>query len=232
MPANIYTLEDGTRVPSVTTIIGGNCGWNKRQLMIWANKEGLAGRSMWEKSREEADVGTVAHAYVTDDASGKEPIDPEAVKTDRFRDGIEEQFPQLNEEQIRKVHYCVRAWMIWKEMHDFEFLADEQYLVSEKHRFGGQLDLAVLMGQRMILDIKTGKGVYDDMLLQISAYGQLWNEAHPDEPIKGYALLLLGKFDAAFHYHVWPSLDREWEGFKALLQLHQIKKQMKERGIG
>jgi hypothetical protein len=36
-----YLLKDGSRVPSVTQVIGGNLGWKTDALCNWANKRGL-----------------------------------------------------------------------------------------------------------------------------------------------------------------------------------------------
>jgi len=223
MPAIVYMNEAGERVPSVTTVLSGNLAWNKRQLMIWANKLGLSGQDLWSDDKTEATVGTVAHAYVTDDAAG-DPLDVDHITQGNW--------PALSEEQLAKVRYCCKAWLLWKEMHGFETVADECSLVSETHQFGGTLDLAMVQGRRMICDLKTGKGVYRDMLLQIAAYGMLWNETHPNEPVEGYALLLLGKYDGAFHYHVWPELELEKLAFIHCLELHKIHQTIKQqRGI-
>jgi hypothetical protein len=36
-----YILENGKRVPGVTTIIGSNLGWNKNVLIGWARKQAV-----------------------------------------------------------------------------------------------------------------------------------------------------------------------------------------------
>jgi hypothetical protein len=49
MPLYIYKTKDGLRVPGVTTVIGGNLGWNKQALMYWAWNEGIEGRNSFVK---------------------------------------------------------------------------------------------------------------------------------------------------------------------------------------
>ena len=75
-----------------------------------------------------------------------------------------------------------------------------------------------------IVDIKTSKGVYADQRLQVAAYGRLWNENHPHQPIEEYHIIQLGKDDGSFHHHYWPELDKEWEAFQHALGLHRLKK--------
>ena len=57
-----YYLADGTQVPSVTTIIGGQLGWNKRMLMAWSKREAAAGRDPDKVRDKAADIGTLAAA--------------------------------------------------------------------------------------------------------------------------------------------------------------------------
>jgi len=98
MPANIYKTADGKRVPGVTTVIGGNLGWNKQALMYWANQVGLDGRNHREVSEEAADTGTIAHAMVEAELKGldwKELVDIKGV----------------TDEQLGRAENAYLAWM-------------------------------------------------------------------------------------------------------------------------
>ncbi len=70
-PKHGYFLADGTRVPGVTTIL--NRFNDSGGLLQWANAEGKAGRSLYEKRDEAADIGTLAHAMVEELLHGRDP---------------------------------------------------------------------------------------------------------------------------------------------------------------
>ncbi len=207
MPTQIYKTADGKRVPGTTTIISGNLGWNKQPLMYWAWSEGIEGRNYRETSQEAAGIGTVAHAMIEADLKGKK-YDSSTIPAD----------------MLSKAENAYLAWLEWKDVVGFELLGSELSLVSEKYRYGGCIDIAAIKKVPCIVDLKTSGGVYADHLIQISAYGQLYNEHHPAALIQGYYLLRLGKEDASFHYHYWPALPEAWEAFKCLLTLHGLKK--------
>jgi len=211
MPQNIYKTKDGKRVPGVTTVIGSNLGWNKGALMYWAWNEGIEGRNYRDTSSRAADIGTIAHAMVEADLKG---LEFDRTKYDKIL--------------VDKAETAYIAWLQWKELVNFELLASEKLLVSERYRFGGQIDIAVIKKVPAIVDIKTSNAVYADHKIQIAAYGHLWNEHHPDQTIRAFYLLQLGKEDGSFSYHYWPSMPKSWQAFKKLLELHNLQKELKK----
>ena len=72
MPTQPYKDRNGKRVPGVTTVIGGNLGWNKGALMYWAWNEGVNGRNFRDTSQKAADIGTIAHAMVEAELKDKD----------------------------------------------------------------------------------------------------------------------------------------------------------------
>jgi len=213
MPANIYKSKEGKRVPGVTTVIGQNLGWNKQALMWWANQVGLDGMSHRDASQQAADIGTIAHAMVEAELKGKKYEDMVNLKG-------------VTKEQLDQAENSYLAWLEWAETVNFKLLKSEHTLVSEKYQFGGQIDVAAIKKQTCIIDLKTSKDVYPDMKIQLSAYGQLWVENYPDDPVKAYYLLRIGK-DGGFSYHYWPDLSSAWEAFLCLRRLHDIQKKLK-----
>lgn len=211
MAARIYKNSQGLRVPGVTTVISGNLGWNKQALMHWANQQGLDGKNHRDVSQAAADIGTIAHAMVEADLKG--------TRWQEIVTGLE----NVSSEQIGKAENAFTAWLEWKELVNFELLQSEQSLVSDKYNYGGTIDVAVVKKTTSIVDLKTSNDVYADHRIQIAAYGRLWDENFPDQPIQAYYLLRLGK-DGSFAYHYWPELDNAWEAFRSLLSLHTLKK--------
>jgi hypothetical protein len=129
---------------------------------------------------------------------------------------------------LDKAETAYLAWLEWKELVAFKLLESENSLVSEKYRYGGTIDIAAVKKVTAIVDLKTSNAVYADHKIQIAAYGHLWNENHPDNPIQAYYLLQLSKEDGSFAYHYWPSMPNSWKAFKQLLTLHQLQKKLKK----
>lgn len=122
-----YRVKDGTRVPSVTTIIGKfkEAGG----LMHWAWQLGIAGKDYREVRDEAADAGTLAHALV-EQWIRKQPL---AVNGP--------------DEVVQKACNAFNIFMQWANQSRLEVTETEVALVSEKHRFGGTLDAMLVNGK-------------------------------------------------------------------------------------
>ncbi len=184
MAAHIYRLSDKTRVPSVTTVIK-HVETDHEGLLMWAWGLGADGVPLSEGRNVAANVGTIAHACIEADLKG-ESVDIAAVP-DAMRAQVEQ---------------CLVAWRSWRQANVVEVVASEVQMVSHELRVGGTAD-AVLRyrGKRDLLDLKTGARLYPKDLVQIAAYGMMWDALHTDEPIETYSLLRLGKEDGAFTWH-------------------------------
>lgn len=205
-----YFLADGTRVPSVTTILsrfkdaGG--------LIHWAWDLGKQGKDYREERDKAADAGTIAHAAVEAWIHGQ-PFAFEGT-----------------EEVAQKAQRAFGAFLEWADQTQLKATHTEIPLVSEKHRFGGTFDALLVRGKRAMGDWKSSNSVYPEYLVQVAAYGKLWEEAHPDEPIDGgFHLLRFDKTYGDFHHHWWGELDRAWEAFLHLRELYDIDKELKKR---
>ena len=102
-------------------------------------------------------------------------------------------------------------------------------MVSERLRVGGTCDLvAMIGGRRTLLDLKTGKRLYPRELVQIAAYGMLWEELHPDAPIERYSLLRLGKEDAAFTWRDGSAeeMTAARDAFELAVRMHGTMKRL------
>lgn len=209
-PKGGYFLADGTRVPSVTTVLsrfkesGG--------LMHWAWTLGKDGKDYREERQRAADAGTLAHAAVEAWIHGQ-PIS---------FDG--------DPETCTKAQKAFDAFVAWATQSNLRVTHTEVSLVSEKYRFGGTLDAIVLGNHRAMADWKSSNRIYPDYLIQIAAYGKLWEENHPDEPIDGgFHLLRFDKEFGDFHHHFWAELDRAWDAFLHLRALYEIEKELRKR---
>lgn len=221
MPTQPYKHK-GHRVPGVTTILGQNLAWNKGALMGWAYNQGKAGLPLYEARDKAADIGTIAHEMVECAIHGH-PFDESKYLP----------------EHVAHAKVAFEGWLDFRDEKDFTVIATENSLVAPieidgmELAFGGTLDIAAISVRgkrtRAIVDLKTSNGVYNDYLLQIAAYGYLWDYHHPDEKIERYSLLRIGKNDGSFHYHSWPELFDEWMAFKHLLVVEFMRQKIKQR---
>jgi hypothetical protein len=211
MPTIPYKNKEGERVPGVTTVIG-QLGWNKGVLMWWAWNEGMEGRNFRDTSQKAADAGTIGHYLIECDIKGNTP-----------------ETSSYDAELVDKAETCYLNFLNWKKNFEFEVVDTEIHLVSEKYQFGGTPDcIGKVNNELAMIDWKTGNGVYEDHLLQLSAYGQLWNE-YSDQPFKGgYHLLRITKDTASFHHHWWQDLSVAWKAFKLARKLYDMQKIVKK----
>jgi len=218
MPTQIYKTKDGKRVPGVTTVIG-QLGWSKNPLMYWACQQGqkyhdIPTYEALNKEREAAaNAGTVTHEMIDCD-----------LKKKKF-DGS-----KYSPETLSKAETGFLNYLEWKRGANLEVIESETPLVSEQHRYGGTIDCpSIIRDKFTILDWKTSNGIYEDYLIQIAAYGVLWQENFPEQPVKGgYDLLRISKETGAFaHYH-WDSLPLCFDAFMHLRSLYDLKDKLKK----
>lgn len=154
----VYKTKNDVKVPGITTVIGL---LNKPALVKWANNLGLQGIDSSKYVDDKAAIGTLAHAMITDKLIGKETDTSDYSKN-----------------QIDQAENSVLSFWEWEKDHKIEevFFA-ERPLVSEAHKFGGTLDIyAQVNGQKEIIDIKTGKGIFDEHWYQVATLKILLEE--------------------------------------------------------
>jgi len=213
MPTMKYQNSKGERLSGVTTIINSNLGWSKQQLMWWSWQQGKAGKDYKETVKIDAAAGTLTHALIEADIKGLPSIDTK----------------EMDKECVAKAETAYLNFLEWKAMVKFEVVATEPHLVSEVHQFGGTPDcLAKVNGKLVLFDWKSGGGVYEDMLIQLSAYKVLWEENYPSQPLTGFHLLRIDKETANFVHHYWGDLSRAWDVFLNLLAIHTAHKILKK----
>lgn len=156
-----FYWEDGRPYVSVTTALGviakdALTYWSNKQV-YWAmvldpslgEKEALA--APYRKSKVAMLRGTMVHDAV------------EHYKhTKTYLQGLEEPFKTY-----------IKAFYQWMIDNDVEVLVHEKSIISPRYGYAGTFDLLVRFrqsGKIMVVDIKTGKNIYEDVFLQLSAY--------------------------------------------------------------
>jgi hypothetical protein len=163
-----YTI-DGAKVPGVTTIIGI---LDKPALLDWAARETAAyADDHWAelstlRSADRIERLTKAR-YATNRRAVVQGNRVHALG-DRISRG--EQIP-TNEIPAELVSW-VEAYARFLDAWDLEVLHTEMPVANTAYRYAGTLD-AIAYSPRLgtiLLDLKTGKGVYDEVALQLAAY--------------------------------------------------------------
>lgn len=206
----VYKLKDGTKVPSVTTIL--NRFKDSGGLIHWAWQMGIEGKDYREERDKAADIGSMVHAAVEAWTLGNAYAfegEPPAVE---------------------KAQRGFGAFREWALSTNFQVTNPECSMVSERWRFGGTPDAILVGGKRAIGDWKSSGGLYTDYIIQVAAYGMLWEENHPEEPITGgYHLLRFDKTHGDFTHKWWGELETAKKAFLLMRELYDMDKELKQR---
>lgn len=206
-------LDPDTRepVPGVTTVIGDTLGWSKGALIGWAHKLGREGRSLSERDQA-ADKGTATHALSWSMLGHDDGTE------------LDERERAEHENNAKRIVECIRAR--WEVVHV------ELPIVVKG--FGGTIDLICrnAKGEHGIVDLKTGKGVYDEVAIQLGAYAGLWDMRCGTENTDRHA-----RFASIIHAHPgsplavvdvpMESVNAGSAAFVHLLAIYKMKKRIK-----
>lgn len=202
-----YKLQDGIAVPGVTTVLAV---LNKPALVKWANNLGLQGIDSSKYVDEKASIGTLAHRMIAD-----------------YLRGVDTDTSEYSKVQIDQAENAVLAFFEWEKNHPIEPVLVEEPLVSERFRFGGTIDcLGKTNGNLCLIDFKTSKGIFPEMMIQVVAYRQLLIE-------HGYAIdqviiLRVGRTDdEGFEECRVNELDKRWQIFQHCLEIHRLQKEVR-----
>ena len=202
-----YKNAEGVGVAGVTTILNI---LNKPALIPWANKLGLEGIQVGKYVDDKADIGTLAHNMIHCHLT-KEECDTS----------------EYSKKQIEQAENCIISFHDWEKANNIEPLILERQLVSEDYQYGGTIDIYVRMGEHLVLiDLKTGKAIYDNMAYQLAAYNELLieNDHHVD-----YSMILNipRAENENFAVRRWDNLDKEFRIFTNCLEIYNLQKEIK-----
>lgn len=207
-----YKTADGKTVPSVTAVLSL---LNKPALVRWAWKQGCEGLDYEKVSKESSIVGDIAHAMIENHLDAK-PLDTSIYS-------MVDQITATN---------CFRKFKAFWEREGFTSIAGELPLVSARYSYGGCLDRIAMdrNGLRTLLDWKSSRSLHLEYDMQLSAYEQLWNEAHPDEPIQRRMIVRIGK-GGVFDFEVRELFDtaKLFDAFLAVLNAHYAMEKITEK---
>ena len=226
-----YKLADGTKVPSVTTILtikdpGPLINWAYRTgrehgLLEGQGKEAPSG--LYDSSDILA-IGTCVHAMCEAWVKGDEPllVLEKALESEKVHDKVSFRAQAAS---------AYSAFEFWVKGTQLDIIDCEVPVISEQHKFGGTLDfIGKLNGKLVLGDFKTSGGVYPEYLMQIVAYAKAYEETTGNKIDGGYHLLRFSKENGDFGHHFYPNLDDDaWPAFLHLRALHDLTKILKKR---
>lgn len=207
-PAGGYDI-DGEPVPGISTV--AKIGEDTGALQWWHWHEGHAWKgsyAQWKvRADQPADLGTLVHdTFEAWLLRGEEPAPglPNPVMT------------------------SFGAAKMWAQQSKVEITHTEVTMISRTLRVGGTIDAAVRVhGQRAIADWKSSKGIYNEMKVQLSGYGMLWNETFPDDPVTGgFHLVRFDKASGGFEHRWWPTLEGAAQAFRLKRALYDALKRI------
>ena len=206
-PHTKYINKDGIQVPGVTTVTGV---LNKPYLPKWANNIGLQGINITEYVDALADAGTLAHYMVLCHLENKKP----------YLDDYSKNTTDLATNSFK-------SYLEWEENHTIKPILIEQPLVSDIYNYGGTPDFIGYIDDCLeIVDLKTGKAIYDDYFLQVAGYNQLAIEA--GHKATRFRIIRIGReASEGFVERVVKQLDLEFQVFCHCLHIHELQKELK-----
>ena len=209
-----YKTKNKVIVPSVTTVMGSELGWNKNILMNWGIKMAKQGKDPKTFTQDAADIGTLAHALCEAN-----------INKEEYEIG-DDYTP--NQKKRAKIAYG--AFKKFKKAMKPKFLAAEIKLISEKHKVGGTADgIVQINGEILLYDLKTSRNVYDEMKVQIGMYALMYEEMFPRrKKLDGGVILRLDKDkgDYYFYQYTRETLEIGAKIFLNLLENRNLHKEL------
>lgn len=223
-----YRVQDGKRVPSVTTVIGKFK--ESGALIKWAYRMGrehehaaLTGGDdpgdLYAVTKKAADAGSIAHDLIEDH-----------VLTGEVQTEVRDAWVEAQDTVLDLAWNSYKQFQQWYKNTSLEVISTEEHLVSEEYRYGGTYDALGKdsEGRIVLVDWKTSNAVYGDYLVQLAAYAHLLKECKGIE-VEGYHLLRVRKETADFSHHYWENLDEAWRAFELMRELYDITYRLSKR---
>lgn len=110
----------------------------------------------------------------------------------------------------------LEQFKLFIEAFNAKIIESEKTVVNHTHRYAGTLDLIVeLKGKAWILDIKTGKNIYQEAKLQLSAY----RECFKQNEIEGVGVILLQ--EDGYKFETYTETKKSFSAFLGSKELYE-----------
>lgn len=159
-----YTL-DNKKIPTVTEILEGFVP--KPQLINWTAREA----GLWAQNNLEIlnqSPSTIAQNIRNNVFNSR---DESAERGTRIHALVETILTQGNCDVAKEDSAEIKAMLEWLNAYNPKVIACEAKIFHNVLRYGGTLDLLCeIDGETWLIDLKTGKKIYNEVALQLSAY--------------------------------------------------------------
>ena len=200
-----YRLQDGTIVPSVTTVL--KVLDKGEGMQYWAWDLGQQGLDYREFRDSAARVGTLAHYLIACHLKREAPeYQPLAVHPD----------------ETDRAEKCFAKYLAWEKGNPLTPVMIETPLVSELFKYGGTPDLLAGMDDGFVLiDFKTGGRIYEDYFCQLAAYRKLLEEQ--DWPVANARILRISPGDDQYEVGIQLDFEKDWQIFQHALAIYRLR---------
>ena len=134
--------------------------------------------------------------------------------------------------QIKSAQNSADSWFNWAKGKKIEPILIEEQLVSEIHGYGGTPDIfAKIDGVNELIDLKTGAGIYDEMVVQVVAYEMLLEENNKLLSVDKIRILNIPrtKGESFIEREISREMgDVAWEIFIHCLQIYKLRKEIRK----
>jgi len=205
-----YILDDETKAPSVTAVIGDNLGWNKQALLTWAKRQTMLSKDVDAILKDAGEIGTLLHILIEAHQRKKN------VDTGDF-----------TANQVGQALKCFTGYLNWANKVKFKPLSSEMVVVCNKQRVAGTVDCVGKIGDDLVLiDWKTSRYLYKEHKIQVAQYVHMLENQKKDRKFAYAMILRFDKNEVKYHQH---KVDRKKieagiVAFQNCLSLHNIKK--------
>ena len=201
-----YINANGDRVVGVTTVLNI---LSKPALVAWANRLGLQGIDSTKYKDKMADIGTITHLRIMHYLKHTEPDVSEYSQAD-----------------IKTSDNCMLSFYEWEKSHKLEPICIETPLTSDRYNYGGTPDYIGLVNDRLeLIDFKTGSGIYNEAIYQVSAYRQMAHEL--GHKVEHARILRIGRDNnEGFEERLITKFDDEFNLFLHCLDIYNLLKKM------
>lgn len=167
------------------------------------------------KKEAAADFGSQVHEFAENFA--------------KFKIGKLPKSPEITDDMPEEVINGINAFLSWYNENDVQFIEAEKLIYSKKHGFVGMTDvIARVNGRLMLIDYKTGKGVYSEAHYQVAGYVMGYEE-ETDLRVDAALILNFNKETGDLNDPVLierEELDRNAETFLHCFAIKQREKEM------
>ncbi len=166
-----------------------------------------------EKKNKSATIGDLVHKWI------------EKYIKAKIENGSIPEIP-INEQ----LENSVKSFLKWEKENNIEWLGSEKKIYSKQYDYAGTLDAeAMVNGKLAVIDFKTSNGIYDEYLLQVSAYVQARKEETGMDYETAY-VVKIGK-DGNLEVQEIKEFDEHLKAFLGALEIYKWQQKLRDARI-